>query len=209
MKRLLLVFTVLLGASGAASGQNLTGAYFGASIGSLSSQGQWDFPAASSGTDMDTGPNGWFAALNAGINWQSGSTVFGIEGDVGSGPLTGTSTCLSTNDCKNEIRGLATFRGRLGLVNQTALVYATAGAAGGAIRATMNSNTGGQSGDQTKLQVGWSAGLGVASPASRGWAWKGEWLHFDLGSADYDVAGTAAHIKYKGDILRLGVDYRF
>ena len=209
MKRLLLVFTVLLGASGAASGQNLTGVYFGASIGSLSSTGQWHFPAASSGTDIDTGPNGWFGALDAGLNWQSGNTVLGVEGDVGSGPLKGTSPCLSTNDCKNEIRGLSTFRGRLGLVNQTALVYATAGAAAGAIKATMNSGTGGQSGDQTKVQVGWSAGVGVASPASRGWAWKAEWLHFDLGSAEYEVAGTTTNIKYKGDILRLGLDYRF
>jgi outer membrane immunogenic protein len=209
MKRLLLVFTVLLGASGAASGQNVSGAYVGASIGSISSQGLWNFPAVSSGTDIDTGPNGWIAGLNAGINWQSGSTVFGIEGDIGSGPLTGTSPCLTTSECKNEIRALGSFRGRLGVVNQTALVYATAGAAAGLVRATLNDNAGGASGDKSKAQLGWSAGLGVASPASRGWAWKAEWLHFDLGSADYDIAGTAARIQYRGDILRLGLDYRF
>ncbi|HEY2336106.1 MAG TPA: outer membrane beta-barrel protein [Burkholderiales bacterium] len=210
MKRLLLVFTVLLGASGAASGQNLTGAYFGASIGTSAATGQWNFPASTSGTDIDAGPGGWVGSLNAGINWQSGNTVFGIEGDVGSGPLKDTSACLlSTFDCKTEIRGLATFRGRLGLVNQTALVYATAGAAGGIIKATMTDNTTGASAERSKGQLGWSAGLGIASPASRGWAWKAEWLHIDLGSADYDIGGTNATIKYKTDILRVGLDYRF
>jgi outer membrane immunogenic protein len=210
MKRLLLVFTVLLGASGAASGQNLTGVYFGASIGSSSATGQWNFPTSTSGTDIDAGPGGWVAGLNAGINWQSGGTVFGIEGDVGSGPLRDTSPCLvSAFECKTEIRGLTTFRGRLGLVNQTALVYATAGAAAGLIRATMTDSITGASSEKSQGQLGWSAGLGVASPKSSGWAWKAEWLHIDLGSADYNLGGTNASIKYKTDILRVGMDSRF
>jgi outer membrane immunogenic protein len=94
-------------------------------------------------------------------------------------------------------------------VNQAALVYATAGAAGGVIKATMTDSTTGASSEKSQGQVGWSAGLGIASAASRGWAWKAEWLHIDLGSADYNLGGTNASIKYKTDILRVGMDYRF
>jgi outer membrane immunogenic protein len=95
-------------------------------------------------------------------------------------------------------------------VNQAALVYATAGAAAGGIKATVSDNVGAGLGDHaSKTQVGWSAGIGIASPTSHGWAWKAEWLHVDLGQADYTILGETTTIKYKTDILRIGLDYRF
>lgn len=207
MKRLLLVFTVLLGASGMASAQNLSGAYVGASIGQSWGTGGWSSVAG--GTEAN--PDGWLGGVKAGLNWQSGNVVFGVEGDIGSGPITHEVACADTTfQCKTAVKWLSTFRGRLGLVNNTALMYATAGAAGGDVKISANDVIGaGISGDSSKTMTGWSAGVGVASAVSRGWAWNLEWLHIDLGSADQTLLGVTQTVKYKTDVLRVGLDYRF
>jgi len=211
MKRLALVFTALLSFGGIAHAQNVAGAYVGATIGQSWGTGQWQFQGA--GTSIDTGPDGWIGGVLAGLNWQSGSTVFGVEADVGSGPLSSETSCPnSIFNCKTEVKWLSTLRGRLGLVNQTAMIYVTGGAAAGDVKVSAHDNFAlGVSDNASKTMVGWSAGAGIASPASQGLGWRVEWLHTDLGKVDVTLNQLASTqtVKYKTDMLRVGLEYRF
>jgi outer membrane immunogenic protein len=67
--------------------------------------------------------------------------------------------------------------------------------------------------------VGWTAGAGVEWMYSRNWSIKAEYLHVDLGAADYRFAGTTfvgtPHTTdsmlgdLKFDLVRAGLNYRF
>jgi len=73
---------------------------------------------------------------------------------------------------------------------------------------------------------GLSAGGGLEYAFARNWSLKTEYLHYDLGSVSYAlspstftfqgavnthtaITSTTASLKFTGDIVRAGVNYRF
>jgi outer membrane immunogenic protein len=124
----------------------------------------------------------------AGCNWQSGTLIFGFEGDVdyfhsspgfinGAGPGVGTLS-LSTGDTFTITQSLttdlfATVRPRLGVAADRNLGYITEGAAFAkasytqTYADTLNTGTGSASG--SKSLVGWTAGAGWE------YAWTDNW----------------------------------
>jgi outer membrane immunogenic protein len=115
------------------------------------------YGGASGATGSSFGLGGGLTGGTAGVNWQNGNLVFGVEGDGGWAGLTGTTNCLAAvYTCTASDNWLSSARGRLGwTVMPNVLLYATAGGAFGDVREAINSN-GSASGDQT----GWSAGAG-------------------------------------------------
>ena len=117
-----------------------------------------------------------------GYNLQTGSFVFGLEGDVDASWVDGSSSgggagtpCASPN-CETKNTWFATGRGRIGYAWDRFLPYLTGGAAGGNIKATAAN---GGSVDKTKL--GWTVGAGVEWAFMSNWSAKVEYLYADLG----------------------------
>ncbi len=88
----------------------------------------------------------------------------------------------------------------------------------------------GASGSASSVRTGWTAGAGVEYAFAPGWSLKTEWLHYDLGSLNYALSpsvltfpsigirtltthtvttSTTATANFEGDIVRVGVNYKF
>ena len=98
-----------------------------------------------------------------GYNWQIGSFVYGVEGDIGWSGLKSSTACgLFTCETKNQFLG--TLRGRAGYAFDNLMPYMTAGLAVGDIKAT-SSNPVFPGASGTKL--GWTIGASCHAPSDR------------------------------------------
>jgi outer membrane immunogenic protein len=150
-----------------------------------------------------------------GYNWQRGSLVYGIEGDLSWANLSGRSdTCGATtatpHPCGTNLNAFGTFRGRLGYAagdQRDWLLYVTGGVAIGDVRG-WDALTPASGND---WRAGWTAGLGVEKAFGPHWTAKLEYLHADLGNAQvfYYVPGVPEYVSFKADLIRAGVNYRF
>jgi outer membrane immunogenic protein len=170
-------------------------------------------------------PDGINGGVQLGYNWQSGSFVAGIEGDVGylgfHGNHLDTSPVI-TPDTRTIARGGfdATIRGRLGIAADRSLLYLTGGAifadVGAGVFDNSTVNTPGLLNltQRTGMQTGWVLGGGYEYAFSNQWSLKLEYLHFDLGSKTITEFSPPAgnfrfDVKTNGDIVRVGLNYKF
>src|ERR1700682_5599610 len=93
-----------------------------------------------------TKPSGFAGGVQAGYNWQTGSWVFGVEGDI---QATGAEDTFAPWKFANPWFG--TVRGRVGYTVGNVLLYGTGGLAFGELRG----ETFGLSGSHTA--AGWTA----------------------------------------------------
>jgi len=175
---------------------NWTGFYFGI------------YGGASGATGSSFGLGGGLVGGTAGVNWQNGAFVFGVEGDGGWAGLTGATNCLAAvYTCRTSDNWLSSVRGRLGwTVMPNVLLYATAGGAFGDVREAINSN-GSASGDQ----AGWSAGACFEWMVVPNWSFKAEYLHYDLGTfvCAACAPGQAVNVRFAFDTGKVGINYHF
>lgn len=175
--------------------------------------------------------DGVTAGGQLGYNWVFPSTsgvnlVAGVEADIAY-----TDSSVSNQGSffhnvqgayKQELDYLGTVRGRLGFASNNILVYGTGGFAYGKTgysHDVLSNQTPPQTiwgGSQNGMQTGWAAGAGVEYALCSHWTWRGEWLHYDLGTKSVDLEGGLAKPfsltdKYStaGDLLRTGLNYRF
>jgi len=187
-------------------------------------------PHAISGLDS----TGLLGGVQLGYNHQFGQFVLGVEHDVSFTDLkssAGGATVAVTAGAGNQpvnfthtskLETLASLRGRVGFApNDKWLVYGTGGIAYGRVNATTTAALPGVAttffGSRDDTLVGWIAGVGAQYALSDRWSVRGEYLHYDLG--EMNVVGlpappdptvqTQATFGWRGDILRVGVDYRF
>jgi outer membrane immunogenic protein len=144
----------------------------------------------------------------AGLNWQLGHAVLGLEGDVDWSSLKGSTTStLCPAGCTTNNDWLATVRGRAGYAFDRFLPYVTGGVAVGDIKASAPGFAG-----ATQTNAGWTAGGGVELALTNNWTAKAEYLHVDLGNMNCGfncgvVAGN--NVSIKSDQVRGGVNFRF
>jgi outer membrane immunogenic protein len=183
---------------------NWTGFYAGINGGGVWGTSNWSNALGASSFNA----NGALIGGTAGYNWQMGSAVFGVEGDIdwssikGSGP----TTCV-VGGCETKNNWLGTFRGRLGYAFDRVLPYVTGGLAVGDIKA----NT--ALGSASETRAGWTAGAGVEAAITGPLTAKIEYLYADLGSMNCatTVCGGAAatNVNYHANIVRAGLNYHF
>lgn len=171
-----------------------TGLYAGAFAGGSISTDRYDFAGlANSGTFFG---NGALLGGYAGVNYQTGNLVYGVEGDGAFANLKGGNACFPASGfvCQVESGGLFGFRGRVGYTVgglpqpislkgwvpsdnrwNDILLYATAGGAVRTIHANIPSI--GES-DTTKL--GWSVGGGIEVPVSNSIIARAQYLYNDF-----------------------------
>jgi outer membrane immunogenic protein len=191
-----------------------------------------------------------------GYNFQSGRFVAGFEADIQglSGRATGTSVTSApisgfigsnaanaTLTAANSVNWLGTVRGRIGLaVEPNFLIYGTGGLAYGGVNSSTGINetlsgpgavgstgTFPASGNFSETRVGWTVGAGGEWMFTSNWSAKLEYLHYDLGSANYGTPvsnfgnagglvpsllytlGQSSSTNFRGDIVRVGLNYKF
>ena len=152
--------------------------------------------------------NGGVFGGQAGYNWQSGSFVYGIEGDVNwSGERGNTGFACNLGAClptaiapggalavtatlNQKIDWFATLRGRLGVtVVPTVLLYATGGLAYGDVKSngvlsgfTANGAPVSVASSTSSANAGWTVGAGIEGQLVGNWTGKLEYLYMDLGT---------------------------
>jgi outer membrane immunogenic protein len=166
---------------------NWAGAYAGLNVGY-----QWGKVSNSNAE-----PSGLLGGLQGGYNWQRNQLVFGIEGDL---QVTGAEDTFAAYKFSNPWFG--TLRGRIGYAMNNILFYGTGGLAFG----DLTGEAGGI--DETKTEVGWTAGLGMEVGFTPNWSAKVEYLYMDLGSQAFAATGGLDN-GFQTNILRFGINYRF
>ena len=155
----------------------------------------------------DFNVNGGLVGGTVGYNMQTGNFVFGLEGDFDASWIKGAETTFcGPVGCETKNTWLATGRGRIGYAWDRWLPFLTGGAAFGKIKM---SDPGGLSESKTKL--GWTLGAGVEYAFMGPWSAKLEYLYADLGKATCGAAtcGLDTDVKFKVNLIRAGVNYRF
>lgn len=153
--------------------------------------------AASRGTIGNTAASGWFAGGQVGYNWQYGPSVLvGIESDLQYARIQGTTTGVFTNPSGTmPISGTANFnidwfgtlRGRVGMMADGWMLFATGGLAYGRVGYNLSAiETGGLALFQTMLSAsetkyGYVAGAGVEYAFAPNLILKGEYQYINLG----------------------------
>ena len=111
--------------------------------------------------------------------------------------------CLADGggSCQTKQDWFGTTRGRIGYAFGRWLPYVTGGAAYGDIKALQSNGT------STTVKFGWTAGGGLEYSIDRNWSAKVEYLHLDLGTADFFSAANGAttlSVPAKDDLVRAG-----
>lgn len=183
--------------------------------------------------------SGFTGGVQAGYNWQSSSTVVGVETDFesfhGKASRTATASSIASGagvpgpaaiTSSVDATWLFTARGRLGwAVNNNLLAYATGGLAVTHLSAANSySDAGGAVGvgvwNASATKAGWTVGAGVEYSLSQHWSARAEYLyvHFDALTATGSVASTVAgaygsaistSTDLSAHIARAGVNYKF
>jgi outer membrane immunogenic protein len=181
-------------------------------------------------------PNGGIFGGQFGYNYQSGHTVFGVEGDfqwsgqrdtAGCGLIcfTGLGTTLTEGSAEQSIKWFGTARGRLGWADNGWLVYITGGGAWAGIDATtaLSESGGGvtslaESNTTSFTRGGWVLGGGTEVRISGPWSAKFEYLYMDLGGISdtltmtepgFGAVGTlTTNSEIHDHIIRAGLNYK-
>ena len=141
-------------------------------------------------------PSGFVGGVQAGYNWQNGSFVFGLEGDI---QATGAEETFAPWKFSNPWFG--TVRGRAGFAFNNVLFFGTGGLAFGELRAT----TFGVS--ESHTNAGWTLGAGAEMGLAPNWSAKIEYLYVDLANSNFVITGASNG--YRFGLIRAGVNYRF
>jgi outer membrane immunogenic protein len=179
---------------------NWSGFYLGVNGGGAWGTSNWD--SASS-----FNVSGGVVGGTAGINWQMGHAVLGLEGDVDWSNLKGSATSLACPaGCTTSNDWLATVRGRAGYAFDRFLPYVTGGLAAGDIKAATPGFAG-----ATQTNAGWTVGGGVELALTNNWTAKAEYLHVDIGNMNcgFNCGVANNNVSLKSDVVRGGVNFRF
>lgn len=160
-----------------AVGHDWSGAYAGIAIGGGVTNVDFE------GTAYDQGSI--LALASIGYNWVSGSTLYGIEGDIGvlrgSGDVTDESDSVWTDANFDAIVG--SLRGRLGYATENLLLYATAGLAVSSDQFELSPW------DGTAVRVGGVVGVGVEMAVADNISIEAEGRYYAFGEGETESDG--------------------
>jgi outer membrane immunogenic protein len=161
--------------------------------------------------------SGPFGGATAGFNYQLGSLLLGIEGDIGYLAIANSSadpgsSLGGVDSINNGWYGDAT--GRLGFVWGPALLYGKGGWALFNGQASTTAALAGFTATQTGTFSGWTYGGGLEYRLGGPWSAKIEYLHFDFGTKDASLTNTVGTVlPYANaltvDTVKFGLNYQF
>jgi outer membrane immunogenic protein len=179
-----------------------------------------------------TSSNGIFGA-QAGYNWQMNSSwLLGLEGDFESTRLgqshaapflfLGAPLGVNRADISQDLRWLASIRGRVGVTWDMALLYATGGVAFSNSHYVAHSQNAIEiaTSDFSELSTGWVAGAGVEYLVMPNWVLRAEYLYYGLNNSQSDTTHALPLLPLTNPVVntwnsanvqtvRFGVSYLF
>jgi outer membrane immunogenic protein len=205
--------------------ENWTGLYIGGNAGYSWGRTDLDytrdaFPAAR--TTLD--PNSFIGGGQIGYNWQLGSLVFGVEGDLAWRHGTDAATFTSGNvfgdfaAFSTEQNWAGTVRPRVGLAASHWLLYGTGGVAFGGFKHAYTETRPGvltRTFADSDTKAGWTAGGGVEYAFTTQWSLGVEYLYMDFGTttlaqpATPPLPASTAAFDDKSHVLRAKLNYKF
>lgn len=192
---------------GAYAGSALVDTWWGGADGALEPRPTQRLPALGTATAAVVGGQ-------VGYNHQIGDVVLGVEADLGTGSLYGTSRCGFdwTSLCTSGTDLVGTLAARAGVAFGSVLLY---GKAGLALAHTAFSASGiGYQGEISGSQTlsGWTAGGGVELALTPSVSVKAEYAYLDLGGGTPTLADGAARanidLMQSAQMVKLGVNVR-
>jgi outer membrane immunogenic protein len=152
------------------------------------------------------------AGGHAGFNYQMGSVVVGIEGDVEAVNARGRFTdALGTGATRRDWQ--ASLRGRIGYAFDRVLVYGTAGAAFSEFEFSYRNGATGLAERLKASKTGWTAGLGIAYAFTDAVIVGIEYRYTDYGRFDHvglgAFAGLIAEQEPTMQAVRASLGYKF
>jgi outer membrane immunogenic protein len=164
--------------------------------------------------------SGGIFGVQAGYNWQSRYTVYGIEGDWSWANLDNTQTLSQLTTpalVKSRVSWLGSVRGRMGLAIEDTLLYVTGGVAFGGTRSGW---AGGYNSPSTVCcdvqsgnRVGWVAGVGAEHMVTEHWTVRAEGLYYDLGREQqtFTVPGSSYKTEFSHEVMvaRIGLNFKW
>jgi len=191
---------------------NWNGFYAGINAGYGFGRSHWNDPAFGSNSGgFDVG--GALVGGQIGYNWQFGPWVLGLETDADWTNINGSTTGIGAicgvdggGQCKTQQNWFGTTRARAGYAFGAVMPYVTGGVAYGDRSVNVPTGT------SNSVNAGWAAGGGVEVGLNRNWSAKAEYLHLDLGTANFFSAATGSNslkVPLTDDLVRAGVNYHW
>jgi outer membrane immunogenic protein len=183
-----------------------TGGYVGANasfgFGRYTSGGQSYFGNA----------DGGLFGLTAGYNYQSGPLVFGVEGDIDFGSVSGTGYPAPGTSATGSVNGEGSIRARFGYAFDHTLVYVTGGYTGANLKGSLADLSAAPNfyDSQSTYLNGFVVGTGIEYALTRNISVKAEYLFSDYGAGGLfgytrDSIGSGLLLS----TIRAGVNYHF
>jgi len=193
---------------------NWGGIYFGFNVGYGFGTSKWTDPNEPPGSTGNFNISGFVVGPTLGVNFQTDSFVFGVEGDLDGSWIDGKkSGGFCPNPCETKSLWNSTLRARLGYAADRVLFYGTGGGALGNISAGVNGAF------QQTTKPGWTAGAGIEAAFTDNLTARIEYLFIDLQSGACNVGSKCGFpapglpsndtVKFSTSIVRLGLDYKF
>ncbi len=156
-------------------------------------------------------PSGFIGGGHVGFNYQTGSTVLGIEGDLEGSGLDGLSNFSASGQNYSfdaAADTLVSVRGRVGFAHDRYLVYGTGGVAWGHVTAppdAVGNNT------LDAWRTGWTAGAGIEYVLFNNWSANIEYRFTDLGRVSNfnPTLNSTDDNAFSFHAIRVGVSRKF
>jgi opacity protein-like surface antigen len=202
------------------AGYDWAGFYIGAHLGAV--WGSANLTFLDDGAAAAPRFAGFLGGGEVGYDHQVGRWVFGLAGDLGWTNAHGARPCPIGffANCEVDTSWLSTATARIGYAYwDRLLIYAKGGAAiaqdHGKAACTADSPStilpvmGCPSSSYSRIDVGWTAGLGSEFGLTRNVSVKSETMYFDLGGDRDTMAGIPMDVRRTGFISTLGLRFRF
>lgn len=161
------------------------------------------------GRQLYSRPDGGVIGGTVGYNQQYGNVVAGVEGDLAATGVKSSGVAPGPVSGASRLTSLGTARARVGVAVDRALIYGTAGYAGGNLKNTLFDAPRGLGYRQDKWLNGYAVGAGVEYAVTNNITAKGEYIYADLGKKTYFANPNATPTGLTTSMVRGGVNYKF
>lgn len=141
-----------------------------------------------------------------GVNWQTGSIVWGLEADIDWSGQHTTTTWFGT-PVVDRLLWLSTGRARVGYAADRVLIYVTGGGAFGI--KTSSATIAGVRVTDSRLVGGWTAGGGIEAAIWGRWTARAEYLFVQFIEKQRVVGPISITDQFSGSIARIALNYKF